>query len=360
MHPTVTTENVLASIAEAVVLTDREGVVWFANPAAQELTGWAESQVCGRPVGEVFASSTVVAELVARTLASAQQQACSELDLRLGAGRSLPVRISCSPIWSPKGTVEGTALVFHDLTYQRKLEQTVRRNDTLARLGAVVAGLAHEIKNPLGGIRGAAQLLAGRHASDQEIQEYTSILIRETDRLARLVEQLLVLGAPPEPRFVGVNVHRILHDVLRLCQPQLESRNIATVLHIDPSLPEVRGDADQLMQLFWNLVQNACDAMASGGRLAITTRMETDYHIVHGGGAGKFVRIEISDTGPGFPDVAFDHAFEPFFTTKPKGTGLGLAICQRIVATHGGDIRLANVAPQGAAVTVYLPVDVGR
>ncbi|MCX8072078.1 MAG: ATP-binding protein [Candidatus Binatia bacterium] len=350
-------ENVLGSLGEAVVLTDRDGIVVFLNPAAQELMGWSEAQVCRRPVRDVFAASPVVADLVSRTLASAQRQACGETVLQIGAGRSLPLRVSCSPVWSPHGAIEGTALVFHDLTYQRKLEQAVRRTETLARLGALVAGLAHEVKNPLGGIRGTAQLLADRYGNDPEIREYTSIMIRETDRLARLVEQLLLLGSPATPKLEPVNVHRTLHEVLRLCRPQLERSGIGTALEIDPSLPEIWSDPDQLTQLFLNLVHNACEAMESGGRLTIVTRMETDYHIVKGSGPGKFVRVEIADTGPGFAEEVLDQAFEPFFTTKPKGTGLGLAICQRIVTTLGGYIHLGNRELGGAVVTVHLPVD---
>lgn len=350
-------ENVLGSLGEAVVLTDREGRVLFVNAAAQELTGWPESQLCGRAVADAFAASPVVVELVNRTLTSLQRQACGETLLQLAPGRSLPVRISCSPVWSGSGAIEGTALIFHDLTYQHKLEQTVRRTETLARLGGLVAGLAHEIKNPLGGIRGAAQLLADRYGSDHEIREYTAIMIRETDRLARLVEQLLVFGAPAEPKMQLVNVHRVLHDVLRLCRPQLEDKRIATTLEIDPSLPDVRADADQLTQLFLNLIHNACEAMACGGRLTVVTRMETDYHIVKDSGLDKLVRVEIADTGPGFPPAVLEHAFEPFFTMKPKGTGLGLAICQRIVANLGGDIHLGNRDPHGAVVTVHLPID---
>lgn len=350
-------ENVLASLGEAVVLTDAQACVLFLNPAAEELTGWSSSQVVGRNAKDVFAGSPVVTELLNRTLATLQRQACGETSLQLDPGRSLPVRVSCSPIWSGNGLLEGTALVFHDLTYQHKLEQTVRRTETLARLGTLVAGLAHEIKNPLGGIRGAAQLLADRYAEEPEIQEYTAIMIRETDRLTRLVEQLLVLGAPGEPALVPVNVHRVLHEVLRLCRPQLRARGIATALEIDPSLPDVRADADQLTQLFLNLIANACEAMESGGRLTIVTRVETDYHIVQGGGPGKFARVEFADSGPGFSEAVIHHAFEPFFTTKPKGIGLGLAICQRIVATIGGDIRLANRENGGGVVTVYLPIE---
>jgi two-component system nitrogen regulation sensor histidine kinase GlnL len=353
-------ENVLASLGEAIVLADREGIVMFLNPAAEELTGWSESQVRGRPVSQVFASSPVISQLVERTLALGQRQVCTDVDLHLDGGRSLPVRASSSPVWSTNGSLEGAALVLHELTYQRKLEQTVRRSEQLARLGAVVAGLAHEIKNPLGGIRGAAQLLADRHGSDREIREYTAIMIREIDRLARLVEQLLVLGTPAEPRAEPVNVHRVLHDVLRLCEPQLDGKRVTTVLQIDPSLPNVRGDADQLAQLFLNLIQNACEAMEGGGRLTITTRMETDYHIVQERAPGKFVRVEVADTGPGFSPSTLEHVFEPFFSTKPKGTGLGLAICQRIVANHGGDIRVANIQPHGAMVTVLLPVDLKK
>jgi two-component system nitrogen regulation sensor histidine kinase GlnL len=354
-------ENVLASLGDAVILTDEDDRITLFNQAAEELTSLAEAQALRRSCAEVFAATPAIGMLVQRTRHSGQSQSCGEEGLVV-AQRRIPVRVSCSPIWGGGDQVQGAALVIQDLSYQKKLEDESRRNETLARLGGLVAGLAHEIKNPLGGIKGAAQLLAKRFADQPEIGEYTGVMVREIDRLSRLVEQLLTLGAPPAPDPLPVNVHKVIREVLALMATELNSKCIAKRLHIDPSLPDTRGDEAQLTHVFLNLVKNALEAMPEHGTLTITTRMETDFHILrHSARDGasdpsKFLRVEVADTGPGFPAADVDRVFEPFFTTKPRGSGLGLAICQRIVAAHGGDIRAENHRGGGAVVTVNLPL----
>ncbi|MFI5395083.1 MAG: nitrogen regulation protein NR(II) [Candidatus Binatia bacterium] len=366
--------NVLASLADAVVLTDENDHITMFNQAAEELTGLAEGQVLQRPCADVFSSTPALAAMVRRTRTLAQNQSCGEETLSTRQGH-LPVRVSCSPIWGPEGQIQGAALVIQDLSYQRKLEDESRRNETLARLGGLVAGLAHEVKNPLGGIKGAAQLLAKRFSDQPEVGEYTGVMIREIDRLSRLVEQLLTLGAPPTPKLEPVNIHKVLHEVLAIMVTELSAKHIAVRLQIDPSLPDVRGEEAQLTHVFLNLVKNALEAMPDGGSLTVTTRMETDFSIrrgrtqaaVHGeagrggsddarGGLGKFLRVELADSGPGFEAAKLERVFEPFFTTKPRGSGLGLAICERIIAAHGGDIHAENGRSGGAVVTVTLPV----
>jgi two-component system nitrogen regulation sensor histidine kinase GlnL len=354
-------ENVLTSLGDPVILTDDGDNITLFNQAAEELMGVPKAHALHRSCEEVFKSSPPIVAMVQRTRSSGQSQSCGEETLMI-AQRRVPVRLSCSPLWGPNDEVHGTALVMQDLSYQKKLEDEARRSETLARLGGLVAGLAHEIKNPLGGIKGAAQLLAQRFADQPDVHEYTGVMIREIDRLTRFVEQLLTLGAPAAPTHQALNVHKIIHEVLALMQSELSAKNIIVRLQIDPSLPDVRGDEAELTHVFLNLVKNAMEAMSESGALTITTRMETDFHIlwraVRGGaaGSGKFLRVEVADTGPGFPESDAERVFEPFFSTKPRGTGLGLAICQRIVTTHGGDIRAENRRGGGAAVTVTLPL----
>lgn len=348
-------ENVLASLGDALVLTDGDDRIVLFNQAAQELTGYSEAHVKQRSCAEVFVDNPTLGSVVQRTRTTGQSQSCGEERLRLGR-KQVPVRLSCSPVYGASGLVEGCALVIQDLSYQKKLEDEARRNETLARLGGLVAGLAHEVKNPLGGIRGAAQLLAQRFSTQPEITQFTGVMIREIDRLSRLVEQLLTLGAPPTPEALPLNVHKIIHEVVAILGPELTAKSITVKLLIDPSLPDTRGDEAQLTHVFLNLVKNALEAMPEGGALTITTRMETDFHILRSANQGKFLRVEVADTGPGFPEDVIQRVFEPFFTTKPRGSGLGLAICERIVAAHGGDIRAENRRSAGAAISVNLPL----
>jgi len=356
-HPVVTglLDNVLASLGDALILTDRDDHIVLFNQAAQELTGHSESSVRERSCSDVFPQNPTLASIVQRARASGQSQSCGEERLVVGR-RQVPVRLSCSPVYGDNSGVEGCALVIQDLSYQKKLENEARRNETLARLGGLVAGLAHEVKNPLGGIRGAAQLLAQRFGEQAEITEFTGVMIREIDRLSRLVEQLLTLGAPPTPDPLPVNVHKIIHEVVAILGSELSAKKVTVRLQIDPSLPDTRGDEAQLTHVFLNLVKNALEAMPEDGSLTITTRMETDFHIMRQAASGKFLRVEVADTGPGFPEDVLDRVFEPFFTTKARGSGLGLAICERIVAAHGGAIQAENRPSGGALVSVNLPL----
>jgi two-component system nitrogen regulation sensor histidine kinase GlnL len=348
-------------LGDALILADDTDRITMFNQAAEQLTGLSAGHVLHRPCGEVFSGTPAIAAMIEHTRQLGQSQSCGEEVLSVGQ-RRIPVRLSSSPVWGATDRLEGTALVIQDLSYQKKLEDESRRNETLARLGGLVAGLAHEVKNPLGGIKGAAQLLAKRFADQPEIGEYTGVMIREIDRLSRLVEQLLTLGAPPAPDLLPLNVHKVLHEVLALMATELSAKNIIVRLRIDPSLPDTRGDEAQLTHVFLNLVKNALEAMPAQGTLTITTRMETDFHIlrqaVRGAAtsAGKFLRVEVADTGPGFPETELERVFEPFFTTKPRGSGLGLSVCERIVAVHGGDIRAENRSGGGAVVTVTLPL----
>lgn len=357
--------DVVASLADAVILTDEDDRVFTANQAAQQLLRLGESQMVGRVVTDLFASTPRLAEVVQSTRRMGHHQSSGAEILRTSKG-DIPIRISCSPVRGAGGAVTGAALVIQDMSYQRKLEDEVKRNETLARLGGLVAGLAHEIKNPLGGIRGAAQLLQRRVADDEEGRSYTDVIVREVDRLSGLVEELLTFGSPRRPETRQLNIHRTIHEVLEIMRPELEKRDVRVRLEIDPSLPEVRADPAQLTQVLLNLIKNAMEVSSPGATLTLQTRLDMDFRIVRRGEDAAavsasnrhFVRVAVGDEGPGFPEDLIDRVFEPFVTTKARGTGLGLSICERIIAAHGGDIRAENRQAGGALVTVSLPMAV--
>lgn len=355
--------DVFVAFNDAVVVVDRERRVALFNPAAEELTGQPQRRVLGEACERVFAETPLIADMVERVQAQGQSESRSEEQLVRGR-RCIPVRITCLPLWDADDRISGAALVIHDLGYQKTLEESVRRNDNLARLGTMVAGLAHEVRNPLAGIKGAAQLLAARVTAQPELIEYTTVITREVNRLTALVEDLLTLGALPKPRLTSLNIHRIIQQVVGVIGPECARVGIRLQYGFDPSLPNVRADEAQLNQVFLNVFRNACEAMVIDGRvtagrdaITISTRMETDFHILHAHDrSSKFLRVEIADQGTGLAPAAASQMFEPFFTTKARGTGLGLAISHKIVAEHGGSIRAAANHPVGTVVTVTLPV----
>ncbi len=356
-------EDVLAAFTDAVIAMDAETRVVLFNQAAEELVGSPRARVIGQACAHVFELTPLIGEMVARVQAQGQTESRGEEQLQR-PGRRIPVRIVCLPLWDRQDHVRGTALVIHDLSYQKTLEESARRLESLARLGTLVAGLAHEVKNPLAGIKGAAQLLQSRLADQADLQEYTGVITREVNRLSGLVEDLLTLGAPPKPRLAPLNIHRVIQHVLSVVVGELTRREIHLRCEFDPSLPDVHGDESQLSQVFLNLLKNAMDAMtaeghASPGRntITISTRMETDFHILRGHDhSSKFLRVEVADQGVGISPADAARIFEPFFTTKPRGTGLGLAISHRIVTEHGGVMRAAPNSRFGTVVTVTLPM----
>jgi two-component system nitrogen regulation sensor histidine kinase GlnL len=251
----------------------------------------------------------------------------------------------------------GSILLLRDQTHRKELEEDLKRSDRLATLGTLAAGLAHEIKNPLAGIRGAAQLLRRSLVRDSSLVEYTDIMIREVDRVSFLIEQLLDLSRPARLNLTSLNIHELLDDVLLLERETVEEGKITLRKQFDPSLPLIRGDRSQLTQVFLNLVKNALQAMDGRGCLTITTRIETDFHIrERGRKQGKFIWVEIEDNGPGIKGEDLSHIFSPFFTTKNNGTGLGLAISYRIIKEHGGLIRVESREGEGTIFRVSLLV----
>lgn len=358
----VPSADFLDHFTDAVLVLDRHRKVVFVNPAAEELTGQPESRVLGEDYQDVLPQLAPLRAMIDRVEKHGQSESHSEEQLTR-RGRSILVRLTCLPLWDKSDRVGGTALVIHDLSYQKTLEDSARRNESLARLGTLVAGLAHEVKNPLAGIKGAAQLLEGRLAKDSGLHEYTQVIGREVDRLAELVQDLLTLGAPPKPQLRILNVHRVIQHVAQVMRKELTEARIRLRYEFDPSLPDVHADEGQLSQVFLNLLKNAIDSMvesknarAERSTIRVTTRMETDFHILREHNrSGQFLRVDVADQGIGIDPMQARRLFEPFFTTKPRGTGLGLAISQRVIADHGGTIRAYPNRPKGTVVSVTLP-----
>ncbi len=354
-------EQLFESLDEGVAAFDAEGRLLTMNQAAEQLAGQSLSPAQGRHHSEVFAESPWVSELVEAVASGAQGNLGAEGTMPGLWQKPTPVRASASPILDSQAHCLGTALILQDLALQRRLETDVRRAQSLAQIGVVVAGLAHEIRNPLGGIRGAVQLLGGEVGENERAREHIDLVLREVDRLTKLLEQLLELRSRGAVESEAVNIHRILDHVLALTERAAVEGETRVVRFFDPSLPAVAGDSDALTQLFLNLVQNALQAVcaipdASRREVRLTTRVETDYHVAPTprGPRGQFLRMDIEDTGPGIPPEVQVNLFSPFVTTKPKGTGLGLAISHRIVADHGGTIRFES-EPGRTLFRVVLP-----
>jgi nitrogen-specific signal transduction histidine kinase len=222
----------------------------------------------------------------------------------------------------------------------------------------MAAGLAHEIRNPLGAIRGAVQLLQRELGEGSRFAEYTTVLLKEVDRVNRIIELLLDLSRPVQLHRVPLNLHQLFERVALLQEEAARERGVTVVRRYDPSLPAILGDEDRLVQVFHNLVRNAIEAMKDGGHLTLSTRVSMNLlygKMDTGGGQRTMVEAVVTDEGSGIPMGLRGRIFDPFFTTKESGMGLGLALCHRIVEEHHGTIQVDSAEGKGTTVTCFLP-----
>lgn len=349
---------ILENIEDAVIALDQQGSISLLNPAAQNYTGISEKQCLGQYFFDRFKHQETLCYLTRTALDSGRSISDHEaVVLRMPGTKPRPVSVTVSPIFTTDGTQKGVVLILRDLTQVRTLEETVRRADRLSMVGTMAAGLAHEIKNPLGGIKGAAQLLQMELGKDDELKEYTQLIIRETERVNRIIEELLDLSRPRDAQLGKVNISQILDEIVLLQKQAVAERAISFRLHLDPSIPDISGDRDLLVRLLLNLIKNAGEASPDGERITIESRIDSEYHMsIPGDRPTPMVLITISDKGPGIPQKQLDQIFTPFYTTKDGGSGLGLPICQKIVTDHGGFIQIENRTEGGTSVKVSLPL----
>lgn len=346
-------EDLLESLAEGVVAIDTEMKVCVFNQSAEKLLEVSRSLVAGRPLGEYFKRNPRIIEMLKETLQEGRLFAEYEEKLfRRITGDTIPASITTSQVFDAEGNVKGAAALIRDLSGIKSLEEGTLRKERLAYLGTFAANLAHEIKNPLSGMRGAAQLLT-RRISDPGHSEYLEVIMKEADRLNAILNGMLDFARPAKLRKKPFNIHKALDSVAFLQNDETRSIFIKSY---DPSIPDISGDENQLKQVFLNLVKNAREALSEGGLIHLTTRAITEFHLVEGGSQGRMVSVEIKDNGCGIKPENMEKIFTPFFTTKQKGSGLGMAITLKIIKEHGGHLRIDSAPGKGTTVTVYLPL----
>lgn len=305
------------------------------NPAAEYLLGFSEQRAVGRPLLELFEHDGTLTAVLEQALANGVTFAY-ETRLPAKDEHQEDRRIECrvAPLEPRSGEPAVVIVEMTDVTRRARIN---RENALMVQHGAgrqMVRQLAHEIKNPLGGLRGAAQLL-GKELTSDELREYTDVIISEADRLAALVDTLLGPGGPPSKS--AVNIHELIEYVLRLVEPELTD-DTDLRRDYDPGLPNLSLDRDQIVQALLNLVRNALTAINGQGNIIVRTRADLNFTI----GDRRhpvIATIEIEDDGPGIPQELQDTVFYPLVTSRPDGTGLGLPAAQELLSRHGGLIE---------------------
>lgn len=349
--------DVLDAILAGVVVIDTGGTVEQLNTAACRILEQSAETAVGTAVERLLGADHAVARLGRKALRTGIASVENGQEIASRYHENLRVDVAASPLFDESGALDGAVVVLRDRSAQRRLEQFEAERERLAVFGRIAAGLAHEVKNPLGGIRGAGELLSLR-AKDEKTRETAELIVRESTRIANLVEDFTVFARGDRLHLEATNLHRILDQVIDLLAHDPLSQHCRVQRRYDPSIPELRVDADRLTQVFLNLIQNSLQAMGSeGGELTITTRMTIDHRLLtEPGQRTPTVATWIRDTGPGMSEEVLRQATTPFFTSRSDGTGLGLSVAEYWISQHGGSLQIESAEGEGTVVRVSLPL----
>ncbi len=338
------TESILNSVSSGVISCDQRGRVATANPEAARLLGFSPGEMAMAPLSRVFATHTELLRAAELVLSGEQQRATLETDLAPVSGAPLPVAVRITPHLSGSRLL-GIVITIEDLSEVIDLTEQLLRADRLANLGELVAGVAHEVRNPLGVIKASVQMMQQEPAGYAAGTELARVVVQEIDRLDALVNTLLDFGRPSHSQLGPVSAGRALDEVILITKQFARQQRVSVRRDFDESLPPVWADEDRLKQVFVNLISNAVQAMPGGGSITIGAA-------AHDG----FLQLSFTDTGTGIAGTEKDRIFDPFHTSRADGSGLGLSIVHRIVDAHNGYITVDSEPGGGSAFTVGLPL----
>lgn len=351
----VSPEVVLDGLSTAVVCLDAKLAVASINTAGESLFEVSRRHAVGVGLGVAIPHFAPYQRRFQGAIDAGTGFIERELSLRRGGDHAITIDCTVTPVLLGRNA----GLLMECLSLDRHLR--ISRDELMLSQHhasrELIRGLAHEIKNPLGGIRGAAQLLE-KDFPDSQHAEYTGVIIREADRLQNLVNRML--GPNRLPQKAPVNIHEVMEHVRQLGEAEAPP-GMSFLRDYDPSIPEIISDREQLIQALLNLVRNAMQALMSegGGDGAITLRSRTRRQFTIGGARHRLViQVDVEDTGPGIPSSLMDRIFYPMVTTRAEGTGLGLPMAQYLIHAHGGLIECRS-RPGSTVFSIYLPLNGG-
>lgn len=357
--PTAAADSIISTMPDALLLVDPDGRIAMANRATSRMLGYSENELVGQSIENILADERAEATLAVtgshvRTLVGSVG---GETDFKTKAGTRVPVYLSASVMRDRDNCLQGTIYIGRDVTElrlaeeeKRTMERQLQMAGRLAAVGELSAGVAHELNNPLAAIQAFAQFLVSRADLDSDTRRDVETIYREAQRAVRITGNLLSFAQRSKPEKALLSMNEVVENSMGLYTYRMEASNIDVRVELDPDLPLIPADADQMHQVCVNIIKNAEEAMAEGrGRRAfrVTTKR-----------AGDFVRIVFADDGHGIPEADLRNIFDPFFTTKDvgKGTGLGLSICYGIVENHGGRLHATSRPGHGAVFVVEVPI----
>jgi two-component system, NtrC family, nitrogen regulation sensor histidine kinase GlnL len=350
-------QNIFDSIIDGVLLVSPSMTIQNSNLTVEDMFHRSSDSFTNRGLDELFPRQSHVLDISRKVLITGACYHDVEAEgTRNTPSSRFPVNLTLSPFLESDDSIQGVVILVKNMSLIRELEERQRPADHLKNLGTVTMGMAHEIRNPLGGIRGSAQLLR-QEIKNKSHQEYLDVVVSEVDRIDRMVKRIMNLTRPLDLKIEKTNIHKVLEDILMLEKDTLTRNNGRFEQVYDPSLPLIEADEDQLKQVFLNLIKNAIEASRKGGKVQIVTRVSSGYSVrgISSPTPQQSIVVEVIDSGEGMDEENLKMLFTPFHTTKKKGTGLGLPISLKIVEDHNGKIKITSEKGLGTTVQVFLP-----
>jgi two-component system nitrogen regulation sensor histidine kinase GlnL len=338
-------EAMINSLEEAIILFDKTTNILYLNRTAEELLRKSSKDATGKKLSQILSGERSISPLIKKTIA--EGRSFRGRSVSMNVGRTVNMDFSLSPFFAGGG-IEGAILSLYE-----NLNIAEREDFDFDSLVYMIGSIAHEIKNPLGGIKGAAQLLLAGDTNAPP-RAHVELIIRETDRLNAILHDYLTICK--KPSFSPVNVHEIMEKALQIMDIPIHRAGITLKRLYDPSLPQVRGDEAKLLQVFLNIIKNAVESMGKGGRIEVSTYPSKES-VRERGRTRRWAMISIRDTGRGISEGDLKKIFIPFYTRKKGGTGIGLALSKKIIKDHGGLIKVRSQEGKGTAFFIYIPFE---
>lgn len=338
--------EVVSNLPVGLIATNRDGNIAFFNSTAETITGIDIDSALGKKPETVLPDQWCgLKEYVDHGETIFEL----EMECAFSGKKPVPVSVSAARIINENDVFVGNILILRDLGEIRQLQEEIRRQEKLAALGGLAAGVAHEIRNPLSSIKGIASYFKDKFSVESGDRETADVMIREVDRLNRVISELLEFAKPSELELKSVDINYLLEHTKRLIQQDAKAKNIDINLSISHDLSPVQLDPDRFSQCLLNLYINAIQSIDDGGDLSVRSFLGND----------ETIKIEIEDTGSGIHPDDLKKIFDPYFTTKPSGTGLGLAIVHKIIEAHDFRIKAKSMPDQGTIFTILIPAKRG-
>lgn len=334
------TGNVIESMPDGLITLDVESKIISCNSKAEELIGHAQAEIAGKKIESILSPFPI--EQLQQQKELLEQLVVSSHE----GGEEMAMKINASQLLDPEGKRMGTVLILRDMREIRRMEKQLERARRMAALGSMAAGIAHEIRNPLGTLRGFAQFFGSRAKKHSESRQYADLMVSEVDRLNQTISGLLQFARPREPNILQIDVERLFRKTEQLMQADFNAHSVSLQIEYAENRKESKlsADPDLLLQVLLNLLKNAINASTPGGKVILKIWQEE-----------QTVRIQVRDNGQGMDKEEQERMFDPFFTTRKKGTGLGLAVSHQIIEQHDGCFEVQSTPEKGTAITIILP-----